>query len=115
MSSLPPRQPKAQTRATIPNAMFQAVVTSCCDAEYAVAVVGSVTLLSDATLNACCTPTPPGVNEVTFAIELPPVPDITVWKVTGMPYAARKTAVTPRPAAQPTSDGRNTRPKYARG
>jgi hypothetical protein len=52
--------------------------------EHAVAVVESVTPLSDATLNACWTPAPPAATEVTFAIELPPVTGITVWNVSGI-------------------------------
>ena len=32
----------------------------------------------------------PGVNETVFASELPPITLITVWNVTGIPYAARK-------------------------
>ena len=40
--------------------------------------------LSEATLNACVTPAPPGVTDVTFAIELPPQIRISVLKLTGM-------------------------------
>jgi hypothetical protein len=64
--------------------MSHAVVTSCWAVEYAVAVVESVTPLSDPTLNACWTPAPPGATEVAFAIEFPPVTAITVWNVTGI-------------------------------
>src|SRR5215475_1930614 len=70
---------------------------------------------SDATLNAWLTPAPPGVTEVTLAIELPPQIRISVSKVTGMSYAARKTAITPRLAIQPSSEGVKTRIKYLRG
>src|SRR5436305_75927 len=70
---------------------------------------------SDATLNAWFTPAPPGVTEVTFAIELPPAIRISVLKLTGMSYAARKTDMTPRLAIQATSDGVNTRTRYLRG
>src|SRR3954468_1506208 len=95
--------------------MFQAVVTSCCATEYAVAVVGSVTSRSDATLKAWLTPAPPGVTEVTFAIEFPPTTCMTTWKLTGIPKAARKTAITPSFAHQPRNEGRNTQAKYLRG
>ena len=64
---------------------------------------------SEATLNACVTPAPPGVTDVTFAIELPPQIRIRVLNVTGIEYAARKTAITPRLATQARNDGRKTR------
>src|SRR6476659_9973887 len=70
---------------------------------------------NDATLNACVTPAPPGVTDVTFAIELPPQIRIRVLKVTGIEYAARKTAITPRLATQARNDGRKTRRRYVRG
>src|SRR6476619_3017784 len=95
--------------------MVQAVVTSCWATEYAVAVVASVTPFNEATLNAWLTPAPPGVTEVTFAIELPPQRRISVWKLTGMSYAVRKTAITPRLAIQPSNDGVKTRTRYFRG
>src|SRR5204862_1718182 len=69
---LPPDQPNAHVTAAMPKRRFHAVATSCCATEYAVAVVASATPFSDATLKAWLTPTPPGVTEVTFAIELPP-------------------------------------------
>jgi hypothetical protein len=62
-------------------------------------------------LKACVTPAPPGVTEVTFAIELPPQSRIKVSKDTGIPYALRKTAITPRLASHPINDGTNTRPR----
>ena len=65
--------------------MFQAVPTSCCATEYAVACCGDATPLSDATFQACVTPTPPGVNEVTLASELPPATCMIVSKLTGIP------------------------------
>src|SRR5262245_3706730 len=95
--------------------MFQEVVISCCATEYAVASVGLATPFNDATLNACVTPAPPGVTDVTFAIEFPPLIRISVSKVTGIEYAARKTAITPRLATQPINDGRKTRSRYLRG
>ena len=95
--------------------MLHAVVTSCWATEYAAASVGLATPFSDATLNACVTPAPPGVTDVTFAIEFPPQIRINVWKVTGIPYAARKTPITARLAIQPTSSGTKTRQRYARG
>src|SRR4051812_45305840 len=114
-SCLPPLQPNAQTTRAMPRTMFQAVVTSCWATEYAVAVVASVTPLSDATLNAWLTPAPPGVTDVTFAIELPPQIFISVSNDTGMSYAARNTDMTPRLATQASSDGTNTRTMYVRG
>ena len=48
-------------------------------------MAASATSLSAATLVAWLTPTPPGVTETVLAIELPPITDITVWKVTVMP------------------------------
>src|SRR5438034_13681 len=95
--------------------MFQAVVTSCWATEYAVASVGLAIPLSDATLKAWVTPAPPGVTDVTLAIELPPLIRISVSNVTGIEYAARKTAITPRLATQATNSGKKTRPKYVRG
>ena len=65
--------------------MFHAVTASCWPSEYAVAVAASVTSPSAATLVAWLTPTPPGVTETMLAIELPPITDITVWKVTAIP------------------------------
>src|SRR6516165_10138170 len=94
--------------------MAQAVETSCCATEYAVASVDEATPLSEATFQACVTPTPPGVTEVTLASELPPATCISVSKLTGMLYALRKTAITARPAAQLMNEGRNTRPMYWR-
>src|SRR6266480_5692874 len=99
----------------MPRTMLHAVVTSCWATEYAAASVGLATPFSEATLNACVTPAPPGVTEVTFAIELPPAIRIMVWKLTGMSYAVRKTAITPRLAIQLSSDGTNTPAKYFRG
>ena len=64
--------------------MFHDVVTSCCATEYAVACSEVATPLSEATLNAWFTPAPPGVAEVTLAIELPPAMRISVSKLTGM-------------------------------
>ena len=64
--------------------MFHDVVTSCCATEYAVACSEVATPFSEATLNAWFTPAPPGVAEVTLAIELPPAIRIRVWKLTGM-------------------------------
>ena len=49
-----------------------------------VASVGLAMPFNDATLNAWLTPAPPGVTEVTFAIELPPLIRMSVSKVTGM-------------------------------
>src|SRR5437762_4973455 len=95
--------------------MFHAVVTSCWATEYAVAVVASVTPLSEATLKACVTPAPPGVTDVTFAIELPPQIRIKVWKLTGMSYAERNTAITPRLATHARNEGTKTRTRYFRG
>src|SRR6267378_489021 len=69
--TLPPLQPNAQISIAIANTWFHAVV--------------SVTSLSDATLNAWLTPTPPGVREAVLAIELPPTIAMTVWRATGMP------------------------------
>src|SRR6185312_10938798 len=92
-----------------------AVLTSCCATEYAVASVDEATPLSEATFQACVTPTPPGVNDVTFASELPPDTCISVSKLTGIPYALRNTPTTASPAHQATKDGRKTRPKNARG
>ena len=43
-----------------------------------------MTPLSEATLNAWFTPAPPGVTDVTFAIELPPLIFISVSNETGM-------------------------------
>src|SRR5215212_1663959 len=100
---------------TTAKTMFHAVVNSCWETEYAVASVGLAIPFSEATLNACVTPAPPGVTEVTFATELPPVTCMTVWKLTGIEYAARKTAVRQRLAIQPASEGANTRAKYAAG
>ena len=71
--------------------MAHAVETSCCATEYAVASVDEATPLSDATFQACVTPTPPGVTEVTLASELPPATCISVSKLTGIPYAFRNT------------------------
>ena len=65
--------------------MAHAVPTSCCATEYAVASVDEATPLSEATFQACVTPTPPGVNEVTLASELPPATCISVSKLTGIP------------------------------
>ena len=45
-------------------------------------------------LNAWLTPTPPGVNERMFASWFEPSTLITEPKVTGIPYAARKTMIT---------------------
>ena len=45
----------------------------------------SVTSLSEATLAAWLTPTPPGVTETVLAIELPPITDMIVWNVTAIP------------------------------
>ena len=59
-------------------------VTSSWATEYAVACSGLAMPLSDATLNAWVTPAPPGVTDVTLAIELPATIRITVWKLTGM-------------------------------
>ena len=56
--------------------------------------------MSEATFQACVTPTPPGVTEVTLASELPPATCISVSKLTGIPYALRNTAITPSPAHQ---------------
>ena len=64
--------------------MFQAVMINCCVTEKAVAFAVVVTPLSEATLNACVTPTPPGVTEVTFAIEFPATTCIRVSNVTGI-------------------------------
>src|SRR5262249_17457573 len=114
-SSLPPCQPKAHVTRMIANTMFQAVVKSCCATEYAVAFAELVTPFSDATLKAWLTPAPPGVTEVMFAIELPPAIRISVSNVTGMLYACRKTAITPRLATQAMNDGRKTRRKYLPG
>jgi len=107
-SALPPDQPNVHTTSTIARTWLHAVVTSCCATEYAVAVVGSATPLSDATFSAWFTPTPPGVREVVFAIELPPTTLITVWNETGIAYAERKTAIVPRYAHQPISCGSTT-------
>src|SRR5215471_20290614 len=93
----------------------QAVLTSCCATEYAVASVDEATPLSEATFQAWVTPTPPGVNEVTLASELPPATCISVSKSTGIPYALRKTPITASPAHQLTKEGRKTRPKNAPG
>jgi hypothetical protein len=41
---------------------------------------------------------------------LPPLIRISVSKVTGIEYAARNTAITPRLATQLMSSGRKTRP-----
>ena len=65
--------------------MFQAVPTSCCATEYAVASVDEATPLSEATFHAWVTPTPPGVKDVTLASELPPATCISVSKLTGIP------------------------------
>src|SRR5262249_47296875 len=91
-----------------------AVDTICCAREYAVAVADG-TPWRAATFQACVTPTPPGVTEVTFPSELLPATRINVSKLTGIPYALRNTAITPRPAHQLMNDGRNTRPKNAPG
>ena len=48
--------------------------------------------MSEATFQACVTPTPPGVTEVTLASELPPATCISVSKVTGIPYALQEDA-----------------------
>ena len=61
------------------------MIASCWPSEYAVAVAASVTSLSDATLAAWLTPTPPGVTETVLATELPPATDMTVWNVTAIP------------------------------
>src|SRR5262252_7513082 len=98
-----------------PKRMAHAVETSCCATEYAVASVDEATPFSEATFQACVTPTPPGVTEVTLASELPPATCISVSKLTGIPYALRKTATTPSPAHQLRNEGRNTRPKKAPG
>src|ERR1043166_5708621 len=95
--------------------MFHAVVTSCCATEYAVAVVASVTPLSEATLKAWFTPAPPGVTDVMFAIELPPQRCMSVSNVTGIEYADMKTAMTPRLATHERNEGRKTQPRYLRG
>ena len=60
-------------------------------------------------------PTPPGVAETVFASELPPATDMTVWKVTGIGYAARKTAITPSFATQAPNDGSDDLERYLRG
>ena len=71
--------------------------------------------LSDTTLNACVTPAPPGVTAVMFAIELPATTRMIVWKLTGMLYAPRNTAMMPSPASQLIACGSTTRPRNARG
>ena len=48
-------------------------------------MAASVTSPSAATLAAWVTPTPPGVTDTLLAIELPPITDMIVWKVTVMP------------------------------
>ena len=107
-SFLPPDQPNAQTTTTSAKAMFHAVTASCWPSEYAVALAGLVTCESEAVLTAWFTPMPPGVAETVFASELPPTIDITVWNVTGIAYAARKTAITPSFASQAPIDGSST-------
>ena len=67
-----------------------------------------VTLESEMLLTACVMPTPPGVNDTVFARELPPTTDITVWNVTGIPYAARKIAITISFATHDPNDGSRT-------
>src|SRR6185312_11043671 len=64
---LPPPQPQAQIIVINPKRMAHAVLTSCCATEYAVASCDDATPFSEATFQACVTPTPPGVNDVTFA------------------------------------------------
>jgi len=59
-------------------------------------------------LIAWLTPTPPGVAETVFASELPPITAMIVWKVTGMPYAARKVPVTASLASHAPKDGVTT-------
>ena len=51
--------------------------------------------MSAAELTAWLTPAPPGVTDTTFASEFPPATLMIVWNVTGIPYAARKTPITP--------------------
>src|SRR3954451_17088191 len=114
-SCLPPPHPHAQIMRISAKRMAHAVPTSCCATEYAVASVDEATPLSDATFQACVTPTPPGVNEVTLASELPPATCISVSKLTGIPYAFRNTPTTASPASQLTNEGRKTRPRKVRG
>ena len=110
-SFFPPVNPNTQMSSTTAKRMFHAVVKSCCPTEYAVAVVESVTPFREATLKAWWTPTPPGVTETVLAIELPPTTDMIVWKVTGIEYAARKTAITPSFAHHEPNSGRKARKK----
>jgi hypothetical protein len=53
---------------------------------------------STATLNAWLMPAPPGVTETLLEIELEAVTATTEWNVTGIEYAAMKTATIPRRA-----------------
>ena len=61
------------------------------------------------------TPAPPGVTDVTLAIELPAMIRMIVSNVTGIAYAERKMAITPMLAIHETASGVTTRRKYARG
>ena len=73
---------------TIARRSDQAVMTSCCETEYAVAVCESVTSLSAATFMARLTPPPPGVTETELEMLLPPTTDMTEWKVLGVWHRA---------------------------
>src|SRR5262245_11159844 len=108
MSARPPDQPNPQTTTATPKRMFHAVTVSCCPTEYAVAVAASVTPSRATTLTAWLIPTPPGVADTVLARELPPITHMTEWIVTGIPYAARNTAVTPSLASHAPSDGSAT-------
>jgi hypothetical protein len=52
------------------------------------------------------TPTAPGVNEATLAREPEPTTQITDSKVTAIPNAARKTAITPSLQSHEMREGR---------
>jgi hypothetical protein len=67
-----------------------------------------VTPWREATLKAWVTPTPPGVTDVTFAIEFPATTLMSMSNVTGMEYTARKAAITQSIAIQLTMPGRKT-------
>src|SRR5262249_59733582 len=113
-SDLPSVQPNAHVTRTSPTRMFHAVMISCWLTENAVAFALDVTPWSEATLKACVTPAPPGVTEVTFAIEFPATTRINVSNVTGIVYAARNAAITHSIATQLITPGTNTRTTYAR-
>ena len=64
-------------------------------------------------LNAWLTPTPPGVSESRFASWFDPSTLMTEPKLTGIPYAARKTMITPTLATYPPICGSSTSFTYA--